>query len=71
MTPIQCKMARAALGLSVVELAKLSNINKNTVVKFESGGDTYTSTADKLRDALESTGQVRFEGNNGVFYSGD
>ena len=66
MTPVQCKMARAAIGLSVVDLAKLSGTNKNTVVNFENGKDTYTSTASKLQLAIESTGKIRFEGDGCV-----
>jgi len=70
MSPVQCKMARAAVGLSVVQLAQLAGVNKNTVVNFESGRDAYASTATKLRDAFLATGLIRFEGDGGVYYLG-
>lgn len=62
MNPTQCKMARAALGWGVRELAAEAQVGKGTVSRFESGGDAFTSTATKLKTALESTGKVRFEG---------
>lgn len=62
----QCKMARAGLGLSLIKLAELSNVSVNTINRFEKGNDSYASTAKKLREAFESTGQVKFEGESCV-----
>ena len=62
MTPKQCKIARAGIGWSIKELAQACSMSPNTVYRFENGKDAYTSTANKLREALESTGQVRLEG---------
>lgn len=64
MTPIQCRMARAALGLGVIELAKLARVSTNTVVRFERGEDLKQSTIDHMRKVLESAG-VEFIAENG------
>lgn len=56
MKPIQCRMARAALGLSVAELAEMVGVRAMTVSNFERGGGCYASTVEKLRDALEREG---------------
>lgn len=71
MSPVQCKMARAAVGWSVVRLSQLAGVNKNTVVNFENGKDAYASTANKLHDAFLQTGLIRFEGENAVYYLGE
>ncbi len=67
MNYIQCKMARAGLGWSVKKLGEIANVTPNTVSRYENNKDAYTSTANKLRKALESSNRVRFEGENGVF----
>ncbi|TGQ51033.1 XRE family transcriptional regulator [Mesorhizobium sp. M1C.F.Ca.ET.193.01.1.1] len=64
MTPIQCRMARAALGLGVIELAKLARVSTNTVVRFERGEDLKQSTIDHMRAVLEAAG-VEFIAENG------
>lgn len=66
MTPTQCKMARAALGWSVQKLGEKAGTTPNTVSRFENGKDSYTSTANKLREALEGSGKVRFDGDSCV-----
>ena len=61
----QCRMARAALGLGVRDLAKLSNLSAMTVTRFENGrtqGDADTLAA--LRKALEKAGVI-FTPENG------
>lgn len=66
MTPKQCKMARAGLGWSVQKLGELTEMTPNTVSRFENGKDSYTSTANKLEQALLSSGRIRFEGSGCV-----
>lgn len=56
MTAQQCRMARAALGLSIAELGSMAGVRAATVSHFEGGGDSYGSTIDKLRTALEAKG---------------
>lgn len=51
-------MARAALGLTIPDLAKAAAVRANTVSHFERGGDSYASTVAKLREALEGAGAV-------------
>jgi transcriptional regulator with XRE-family HTH domain len=64
MTPVQMKMARAALGWGVRELAKAAGITANTVSRIEGGADAMQSTLDAIRQALESAG-VEFIAQNG------
>ncbi len=64
MFPIQCKMARAALGLGVRELADLAGVSKMTVSRFENGKDGYASTGARLKGALEAQG-IDFLPENG------
>lgn len=66
MSPTQCKMARAATGLSIKELAEACSVSPNTVYRFENGKDSYASTSKKLQGALEATGRIRFEGESCV-----
>ena len=56
MKPIQLRMARAAVGWGVRELAKKASITANTVTRIENGADAKQSTLDKLRRALEAAG---------------
>lgn len=56
MTPVQCRMARAALGLGVIDLAKLAGTSTNTVVRLERGEVLKESTVEQLRKALEAAG---------------
>ncbi len=56
MTPLQCRMARAGLGLSARQLATHARVSLNTVFRFEQGQDVLNSTVQKMRTALEATG---------------
>ncbi len=58
MTPDQCRMARAGLRWSVVDLGKRADVRPNTVSNFERGGDAFRSTVRALRLALEAGGAV-------------
>ena len=53
MKAIQLKMARAAVGLGVRELAELAGVTANTITRIENGADAKQSTLDALRTALE------------------
>ena len=62
LTAIQIKMARAALGLGVRDLAKLAECAPSTVLRFESGkGGMQTGTLARVQKALESKGVVFVE----------
>src|SRR5258707_9931433 len=56
MNPIQLRMARAAVGWGVRELAEKAGITANTITRIENGADAKQSTIDKLRRALEAAG---------------
>jgi transcriptional regulator with XRE-family HTH domain len=64
MMPVQMKMARAALGWGVRELAEKAGLTANTVTRIENGSDAKQSTIAALRIALESAG-VEFIAENG------
>jgi transcriptional regulator with XRE-family HTH domain len=56
MKAIQLRMARAAVGWGVRDLARRAAVNANTVTRIENGADAKQSTMDKLQRALESAG---------------
>ena len=64
MKPVQIKMARAAVGWGVRELAKKARVAANTVSRIENGADAKQSTIDRLQQALEAAG-VEFIDENG------
>jgi transcriptional regulator with XRE-family HTH domain len=56
MKPIQCRMARAALGWSTADLAREARVGANTINRFEAGQDARMSSVNKTRAALEAAG---------------
>jgi transcriptional regulator with XRE-family HTH domain len=64
MKPVQLKMARAAVGWGVRELAKKAGVTANTVTRIENGADAKQSTMDRLQRALEAAG-IEFIQENG------
>jgi transcriptional regulator with XRE-family HTH domain len=56
MKAIQLRMARAAVGWGVRELAKKAGITANTVTRIENGADAKQSTMERLQRALEAAG---------------
>ena len=64
MKAIQLKMARAAVGWGVRELAKKAGVTANTVTRIENGADAKQSTIDRLQHALEAAG-IEFIQENG------
>jgi len=65
MKPIQIKMARAAVGWGVRELAKKAHVTANTVTRIENGADAKQSTMDRLQQALEAAGVELIDENGG------
>ena len=61
---VQCKMARAALGWGVADLAKAADVSINTVSRFENGGDAHGGTRRLLRGALDAAGVIFIESND-------
>jgi transcriptional regulator with XRE-family HTH domain len=64
MRAVQVKMARAAVGWGVRDLAKKAGVTANTVTRIENGADAKQSTMDRLQQALEAAG-VEFIDENG------
>jgi transcriptional regulator with XRE-family HTH domain len=62
--PVQCRMARAALGLGVRELAASAKVSIDTVARFERGDELKERTIEALQRALEGAG-VEFIDENG------
>jgi transcriptional regulator with XRE-family HTH domain len=56
MIPEQSKMARAALGWSLSELATHASLGRATVARFELGEVVATNSIDAMRGALEHGG---------------
>ena len=56
LSPIQCRMARAALGMGVRELAAAAKVSVDTVARFERGDELKERTVDALQRALETAG---------------
>jgi transcriptional regulator with XRE-family HTH domain len=54
--PMQCRMARAALGLGVRELAATAKVSIDTVARFERGDQLKERTIEALQRALEAAG---------------
>jgi transcriptional regulator with XRE-family HTH domain len=62
---IQVKMARAALGWSVRELAAKAEIAANTVSRYENGADAYGDTLLKMQRVFEDAGTEFIDENGG------
>jgi transcriptional regulator with XRE-family HTH domain len=58
MNATQSKMARAATGLGVRDLAKLANVSPDTIARLERGEVLKESTVAAIRAALEAAGVV-------------
>ncbi|MBX4992869.1 helix-turn-helix domain-containing protein [Rhizobium leguminosarum bv. viciae] len=64
MLPSQCRMARAALGMGVRELAEAAKVSTNTITRFEKGDEILKSrTVDAIRLALEAAGVIFIDSN--------
>jgi DNA-binding XRE family transcriptional regulator len=63
--PAQARMARAATGLTLREVATAIKINPNTITRIESGKDAMGNTLKKIREFYESKG-IEFSPDGGV-----
>ena len=66
MLPIQCKMARVALNMSVKQLAETADVSTNTIVRFERGDELKPRTVAAIKAVLENAGVIFLDGD----YSG-
>jgi transcriptional regulator with XRE-family HTH domain len=60
---IQVKMARAALGWGVRDLASKAGIAANTVSRYENGADALGDTLERIQRALENAGVIFIDQN--------
>lgn len=58
MDSTQSRMARAALGLGVRDLAKKASVSPDTIARLERGEDLRPATVAAIREALEAAGVV-------------
>lgn len=58
MNAAQCRMARAATGLGVRDLAFLAGVSQATISRLERGETLREATIDSIRAALEAAGVV-------------
>ena len=61
----QCKMARAALGIGVRELAAKAGVSPDTVSRLEKGAKLHQRTVIAIREAMEEAG-VEFLPDGGM-----
>jgi transcriptional regulator with XRE-family HTH domain len=62
-TPIQVRMARAALGWGVRELSEKAGVATNTVSRFENGFGAMVETLIRIQSALENAGVIFIAAN--------
>jgi transcriptional regulator with XRE-family HTH domain len=62
--PIQCRMARAALGWGVRDLAAAAKVSIDTIARFERGDELKERTIEAIHRALEVEG-IDFIDENG------
>jgi transcriptional regulator with XRE-family HTH domain len=60
----QCRMARAALKLSVRDLAKLAHVATGTIVRLEAGEALQPRTVEAIQRALEKAGVTFTNGDS-------
>ena len=53
---VQCRMARAALGWGLEDLAGAAGVSSHTVARFERGDQPRPATVLAIRAALENAG---------------
>ena len=62
--PVQCKMARTAVGFGVRDLAAAAKVSPDTIARLERGEELKDTTHAAVRVALETAG-VEFIAENG------
>jgi hypothetical protein len=58
LTAAQCRMARAGLGLSIIEASRASLVSRSSITRFESGAEIKPVLRSALRGAFERLGVV-------------
>ena len=68
MTPIQCRMARAALGWTLKDLSKHADVAVSTANHFEKARHVHENSIASMRAALEESNEIQFVTDQGVFH---
>lgn len=58
MTPVQSRMARAALGWRTADVADVAQVSRVTVARFELGQTMAADTVSAIRAAYEAHGVI-------------
>ena len=59
-------MARAGLGWTLIDLAKTSGVNPNTISRYETGREMLSGKLRKVETALRAQGVIFIEQGNRV-----
>lgn len=59
--PMHLRMARAALGWSLKDLAEKADVNINTISRYEAGAQVMSGTISKIEAALVQQGVIFLE----------
>ena len=62
--PIQARMARAGLAMTIRQLAQRTGLDKATIVRFEMGQTVRRDTVNRIQSALEGAGARFFNGHD-------
>lgn len=65
MKPIQCRLARTALGWGVLDLAKAASVSTQTIVRLERGEELRETTLSRIQQVLEEAGIEFIPENSG------
>ena len=63
--PVQIRMARAALGWGVRDLANKTGLTANTISRIENGADARGSSLESIRQVFIAEGIVFLDDNGG------
>jgi hypothetical protein len=63
MTGTQCRMARAALRIGVLELAAMAKVATGTITRLEAGETLKPRTLEAIQHAFEKAGIEFIDGN--------
>jgi transcriptional regulator with XRE-family HTH domain len=58
MLPEQVRMARAALGWTLKDLAIKADVNVNTISRYEAGSEILTGTMQRIEEVFKEAGVI-------------
>jgi DNA-binding XRE family transcriptional regulator len=63
--PVQCWLAREALGWTAPDLARAADVSPPTVRRFERGGEVRANLIESIQRALKKAGVIFIDANDG------